>query len=175
MPGFFKIQYLLDADVLINAHRHIYPYDVCPGFWDYLEKANRSLIVASVRAVYKEIKDSDPKQRDWLGWWAVRNGSSFFLNPDQQVFHAQGRVMDWVRNEGFATHAEQKFARAADPWLIAQALVDESVVVTSEVHAKMVEAKNSIKIPDVCSSFNIECCNLNEMLQRENVRFTLGG
>lgn len=49
---------LLDADVLIAAHRNYYAPDLCPGFWDcvtYHLMAGRLLVIDRVRDVCRHV------------------------------------------------------------------------------------------------------------------------
>ena len=66
--------YLLDTDVFISAKNEHYGFDLCPGFWEWLEKSNAAGTVHSVEAVYHELIGGG----DDLAQWA-RNHRSFFL------------------------------------------------------------------------------------------------
>jgi hypothetical protein len=57
--------YLLDSDVLIRAKNDHYGFDLCPGFWVWLERANESSIVHSVEAVYNEIVVGGDELAEW--------------------------------------------------------------------------------------------------------------
>lgn len=43
--------YLLDANTLIEAKNRYYQMHICPGYWDWLIKANRAGEVNSIRSV----------------------------------------------------------------------------------------------------------------------------
>lgn len=47
--------YLVDADVLIQAKNRHYSFDVCPGFWDWLDSAHTYQRVFSVARVRDEL------------------------------------------------------------------------------------------------------------------------
>ena len=40
--------YLLDANCFIEAVNRYYGFDICPGFWDWLDQQNESGIVYSL-------------------------------------------------------------------------------------------------------------------------------
>ena len=56
----------------------------------------------------------------------------------------------------------------ADPFIIAKAGVslEESCVVTEEA-----DRPNAVRIPNVCEYFNIECINLEQLMEREGWQF----
>jgi len=47
--------YLLDSDVFIRAKNDHYGFDICPGFWNWLEESNTVGAVHSIEAVYNEL------------------------------------------------------------------------------------------------------------------------
>ena len=51
--------YLLDTDVFIRAKNEHYGFELCLGFWDWLESMNAVGDVYSVEAVYREIIDGN--------------------------------------------------------------------------------------------------------------------
>ena len=67
--------YLVDTNVLIDAHRYHYGFDFYPGFWKWLYHANRQERVFSVNRVYEEIC----RQDDRLSAWASDCDNGFFL------------------------------------------------------------------------------------------------
>lgn len=47
--------YLLDSNIFITAKNFHYGFDICPGFWDWIDGAFEAGQVMSVAAVYDEI------------------------------------------------------------------------------------------------------------------------
>ena len=64
--------------------------------------------------------------------------------------------------------AVEKGTPVADPFLIAKAgaSLDPSCVVTQETWSP-----NSAKIPNICDFFNIDCINLEQLMERERWQF----
>lgn len=160
--------YLLDANVFIQAKNLYYGFDICPGFWDWLIRANEQGKVYSIEKVGDELEAGN----DELAAWARERGDVFFLRPDERVVQAFGRVSEWVRNAGYEPAAISIFLQGADYYLIAHALACNFIVVTHEVPAS---TKRKVKIPNVCIGLGIKHMTPYEMLRREGVKFVLAG
>lgn len=159
--------YVLDADILIQAKDEYYAFDLCPGFWDWLDRENTAGRLFSVNAV----KDELERGNDELSRWARDRGAAFFAPVDERTNGAMAAVAGWVQAGDFRDDAKRIFLAAADPWLIAHALAHGHMVVTHEVHVD--GQKNKVKIPTVCKALNVPCVRTLEMLRKENVRFVL--
>jgi predicted nucleic acid-binding protein len=159
--------YLLDSDVLIQAKDENYPFDVCPGFWDWLERENAGKRLFSVASVRQELEQGN----DELSAWAKKRGDGFFLPVDERTSGAMAAVAGWVQAGDFRDDAKRKFLAGADPWLIAHALAHGHTVVTREVHIE--GEKRNVKIPTVCMALNVPYIQALEMLRREGVQFVL--
>ena len=68
--------YLLDTDVFIRAKNEHYGFELCPGFWEWLEAMNAAGAVKSVEAIYHELIGGDGDLAQW-----ARDHRSFFLPP----------------------------------------------------------------------------------------------
>ena len=157
--------YLLDADVFIRAKNLHYGFDLCPGFWDWIARANGDGRVFSIEKVLDEIKAGE----DELAKWAD-NHADLFLRPSQDTVVALGEVADWVTNQDYTPTAIDTFLQGADYYLIAEAFAREHAVVTHEIPANSV---NRIKIPNVCIGLGVKCLTPFEMLNVEHARFVL--
>lgn len=159
--------YLLDASTLIQAKNDYYAFDLCPGFWDWLDQQNAAGTLFSVRAVKDELEHGN----DGLAQWSKDRGTGFFLPVDERVSGAMTAVSGWVQAGDFRDDAKRNFLAGADPWLIAHALAHGHTVVTLEVHVE--GEKKSVKIPTVCRALNVLCIPTLKMLRAERVRFVL--
>lgn len=65
--------YLLDANVLIQAKNTHYGFDFCPGFWDWIDAANRNQRVFGIEKVRDELLGG----ADELAQWATQRGQQF--------------------------------------------------------------------------------------------------
>jgi hypothetical protein len=163
-------RYLVDSDVLITAKNKYDAFLICPGFWDSLLHAYDSGIVHSIDRVRQELllgREDDDLVR-WVNW-SVPEG--FFLGSDRaDVVGVFTQVMLWVtRHTQYQDEAKAKFASGADGWLVAHGIVTGRVVVTNEQPRP--EARNQIKLPDVCNAFSVQFEDTFTMLHKLRVQY----
>jgi hypothetical protein len=139
--------YLLDSDVLIQAKNTYYSFDICPGFWDFLERECDGGEVRSIRHVRQELEAGS----DELASWARRLGERFFLEPGAGFDAAMRRVAEWTVVSPFTDGAKRDFLAKADSSLVAHALADGCTVVTNEAPNQASELRR-IKIPTACDA-----------------------
>lgn len=158
--------YLLDADVFIRAKNEYYGFELCPGFWDWLELMNAEGTVCSVEAVLLELIEGD----DDLARWA-RDHRSFFLSPTAADIDSIAAVNRWANDSpSYEAAAKTDFARAADSFLLGQARAGNHTVVTHEIIS---DGRRKIKIPNAAAAFDIQVRNPFQMLRAMNARFVL--
>jgi hypothetical protein len=157
----------LDANVFIQAKNLHYGFDFCPGFWDWLERANDDGRVFSIERVADEITAGD----DDLAEWVADRPAGFFLSPDAAVVPSLHAVSEWANGAGYEPAALATFLQVADFYLVAQALAHSHTVVTHEVAS---HSTKRIKIPDACIAVGVRHMTPYEMLRVEQARFVLG-
>ena len=165
--------HLLDATVLIDAHRDYYPIDRVPEFWDWLAYMGSKGFVKIPVEIYEEIKEGkkkDGKEEDKLAEWIkiIDNKNALLLDEEVNVSLVRrviivGYAPDLTDNE------IEKLGR--DPFLIAYALSDRGkrCVVTDEV-SKPGKIRANRKIPDVCNSLGVKWCNTFELTRQLDFR-----
>jgi hypothetical protein len=158
--------YLVDSDILIQAKNAHYGFDICPGFWSWIEQANQASSVFSVEKVSDELSAGT----DDLSVWAQARPPGFFLPVDPAVLVAMSQVSTWVMAQNYQQAAINEFFAAADYYLISAALAHSYTVITSEVPAATVK---KIKIPNVCIGLNVAYANVFHMLRTEGASFVL--
>ena len=165
-----EVRYLPDANVLFEAYHRYYAPTLCPGFWDCLANHLAAGRLEIIDRVYDEILSPVA-----LVSWVQQAANDLFPScGTQPVANAYSQLIDWVQdNPQFTTAARAEFARAADGWLVAYSMVHGAVVVTNEVSAP--EARNRVKIPDLCRQFDVRCINTFEMLHELSARFVWEG
>jgi hypothetical protein len=160
-----QLRFLLDANVLITAHRLYYAFDIAPGFWRVLiEQAEKGHIISIDR-----VRDELIASKDALSNW-VRSafGPWFMSTDDEEVFQSYEEIINWsMEQDQFLDYAKAEFASVADSWLIAYAKAYGCTVVTNETYNK--EIRRKIQIPNVCEAFGIEYMNTFEMLRKLKV------
>jgi len=120
--------YLLDANVFIQAKKLHYGFDICPAFWDWLDREHKAGIVVSIEQVATELIAG----ADDLAAWAQAR-PSMFLSPDRAMGPSLTTVASWAQGAGYEPAAVSTFLQLADYWLVAQAHWRKSVVVTHEL------------------------------------------
>ena len=82
--------YLIDANIFIQAKNLHYGFDFCPAFWDWLVEQNGTGKVASIEKVADELHAG----ADELADWTAARGDGFFLRPNNTVVSALNTVSD---------------------------------------------------------------------------------
>ena len=158
--------YLLDSDVFIRAKNDHYGFDLCPGFWTWLEQANANGRVHSVEAVYDELVGSDDDLAKW-----VKAHRSFFLPLTADEIPSVAAVNRWANDSpDYEPAAKSEFAAAADSFLIAHAAAGGHTVVT---HERISDGRRRIKIPNAAIANGVGVTSPYQMLRAEGVRFVL--
>ena len=52
-------RYLIDTNIFIESAYRFYAFDICPGFWDFLDKCSRLDSMKSINKVYDEITSAN--------------------------------------------------------------------------------------------------------------------
>ena len=159
--------FLLDSDTLIQAKNEYYGFDLCPGFWDWLDRKTGEAVVASVEPVLTELAAGN----DELKAWAQARSKTFFKAMDEAAANAAKDVVTWVMSQPFREDAKQRFLAGVDPLLIAYAKAHGNTVATHEVYTE--GERRNVKIPAVCAAFNIPCVRLIHLLRQHGARFVL--
>jgi hypothetical protein len=91
--------YVLDANTLIQAKNEYYAFDICPGFWDWIDTATASGDVSSIEPIADELR----KGKDDLATWAAARRGTFFQPLDATAHAEMTTVAAWVQNRTFGT------------------------------------------------------------------------
>jgi len=161
------MNYLLDANVFIQAKNLHYGFDFCPAFWDWLIENNRTGKVFSIEKVGDELEAGN----DALATWAEERGSEFFLGPDTLTAREFANVSSWATGQNYEPAAVNTFLQIADYYLVTHALAHGFIIITHEIPASTTK---KIKIPNACIGLRIKFMSPYEMLRRERARFVLG-
>ncbi len=161
-----RIEYALDANVLISAYRDHYPPDLFPGVWDSIAHhitAGRLLIIDRIRA--EIIGPSGLVQ-----WLDHACSGSYVSTVSQPVVATYGEMADWVHQTAqFSAAASEEFARDGDGWLAAYASVTGAILVTNEVFRP--DARRRVPLPNLCRQFNVSYLNMLGMLRNLDMQF----
>ncbi|MFI3123258.1 MAG: DUF4411 family protein [Methylococcales bacterium] len=168
MASILHTQYLLDANIFIQAKNLYYRFEFCQSFWDFLAQAHRADIVFSIEKVKVELKKGhadDPI----IEWMNHSLPTTFFLDDvnDANVMTTYRQVMRWITlNTHYTQQAKDEFARfeVADAFLIAVAKTYGHTIITHE--KSQPEAKKRVLIPDVAKAFDVETIMIYDFLSR---------
>ncbi len=163
-------QYVLDANVFIEAYRRYYAFEICSGFWVALKREHVRKRIFSVDRVRAELAGKDDK----LSQWTKRSApeSLFKRTADKDVVDTFRELVNWVLDKPqFTADAKARFANVADGWLIAYAKSNGMTLVTHEEMA--IDAKAKVPMPNLCVEFGVPYVNTFDMLRELKVRFGL--
>jgi len=156
------MQYLLDANIFIQAQNQHYGMDFCPAFWDFLKLEAESKTVFSTDMVYDELK----LYNDEVSAWVVENRDLLFTisSQEEEIQAKFSEIANFVISHPLYKEAEKnRFLSGADPWLIATANVMGFTLVTHEQRANLNSTK--VKIPNVADEFNVTCIDPYKMIR----------
>lgn len=163
-------QFVLDANIFIQAHQRYYAFDICPGFWRTLVIQHEKRQVCSIDKVRSELLAGHDDLSEWVK--STTPASFFKGTADIKVATQFANLVNWVQSEAqFNAEAKAEFASAADGWVIAYAKANNSIVVTHEEYAP--DSKRRVPMPNVCIEFDVEYCNTFEMLRETKAKFVL--
>ena len=155
--------YVLDSDVLMQAHRSYYAFDICSGFWRAIILHHGNSAVESIDKILGEINKG--KGEDVLKQWVKKKlPATFFVSTnDPDVATAYGQIVNWVNGRPYQIEAKAEFMTEPDGWLIAYAKAKNRIVVTQEISEP--NRINKVKIPDVCDGVGVQCKGTYDFLR----------
>lgn len=159
------MSYLLDANVFIQAKNAYYGFDICPGFWDWIDNAHQAGRVASIDRIGDELKAGN----DNLATWA-RARPGLFLPADTQVITSLRETSAWAAgSDQYDQAAVREYTRVADSQLVAHAHAHGLTVVTHELPS----TGKKIKIPNACNALGVPYTSITSVLRSEGVALVL--
>ena len=154
--------FLLDANVLIDAARDYYPFDMVPEFWEWLAHhgANGNIKIAIEN--YEEVCEGNDQLAEWLRDPVVK--AAILLQEEIDT-----DSVSTVVSHGYAADLTDAdiLTMGRDPFLIAHGLAVPGArcIVTTEVSRPSRKRANR-HVPDVCRDLGLSCCNTFEMTRR---------
>ena len=156
--------FLLDANAFIEAKKRYYAFDICPGYWEFLDRQSIAGTIVSIEAIRDEIFERD----DDLAAWARMRGDLFPGATPEVLPHLQ-TLAAWVQRQQYRPAAVAEFLNSGDYFLIASAMASGHTVVTLEVPDPA--AKKRVKIPEPCVAHSVPFISPFVMLRRLGARF----
>ena len=160
----WRLLYLLDANVLIDAHRDYYPIGRIPEFWEWLIRMSDAGTVKIPREIYAEVSAGT----DTVAQWASENTDTLLLKEEVSAV-----LVARVAVQGYAADLtdDEIEKLGEDPFLIAYALADANnrTVVSNEISRPSRQRANR-HVPDVCESLGIRCINAFALIRELDFR-----
>ncbi len=144
--------FLIDANVLITAHKLYYEFGRVDEFWEWVLYQSENGTVKVPLEILKEIEIGNDKLSAW--------GS---LNKDKLILdeHVDYTLLEKVYSEGYAPDLKSKdhSAIGADAYLIGYALsqLEYRTIVTLEKKSK--KNRQNRSIPSVCTDLGVRYCD----------------
>lgn len=144
-------RYLLDNNVILELVRRTYPASRFGALHVRLDEIIQTGRIVSVREVLREIEFHSGGASDAVLMWC-RTREGMFIPPDASVEKILPRA-----SGQFIRELERAMSPVADPFLIAQAIAHNDVIVTTESTAPNA---NAAKIPQVAAMLGAECIDI---------------
>lgn len=159
--------FLLDANVFIEAKNRYYAFDICPGFWHWMDHIVAGGRVRSIVMVRDELMRGTDELAAWV---EARKDMPWFQAVDDLATQRNfAQVAAMVQGADYGAAAKAKFLSGADPWLVAKASATGATVVTHEVADR--NAKKRVPLPNICDEFGVPWKNTFDVLRELSASF----
>lgn len=145
--------YCLDSGVFINSWTKHYPVEVFPAVWNHLDQLCQANRVFVPDDVAKEVAAGDDGVSKWL-----KDRKKIIVKQNEKVILQMKEII----NSYPRLAAEGSRRSAADPWVIAFAMIKHAILVTEEQPSGNIKKP---KIPDVCIDLDIQYTNTVGLLR----------
>lgn len=153
--------YLLDSNIMIEAKNRYYAFDICPGFWTWIESCHARDRIFSTYAVRDELMKGEDDLTDWV----KRLPSSFFVNRGPGTIRHLTSLAAWANgSDHYLSTAKATFFASADYYLVAQGRETGFTVVTHETAS---DSKKRIKIPEAAGHLGVRIMNPFQVMRVE--------
>jgi hypothetical protein len=161
------VTYLLDSNVFIEAKNRYYAFDLCPGFWTWMDHIVVGGEVSTIQMVRDELLGGNDDLAQWMkerrtATWIVPQDDG----PTQQVFQ---RIATTLAAKQYSQPAVSSFLSGADPWLVAKAKGLGATVVTMETHEP--KSVSRVPLPNVCADEAVPFVSTFDFLRSMEAQF----
>ena len=157
--------YLLDANIMIEAKNRYYGFDICPGFWTWVQTSHAQGRVYSTVAVRDELL----RGNDDLAAWVRTLPATFFFPSGAGTVPHLTNLANWANSsQQYVPTAKATFLASADYYLVAQGRETNYAVVTHELPSN---GTKRIKIPEAANHLGVRILSPFEVLRREGANF----
>ena len=135
-----------------------------PSLWTELDSVAVNGTLTSVREVLNELKSSS--RAEFLQTWAESHRSIFAVPDDNETVAVQEILAIPHFQSVISAKAMMRGSPVADPFIVANAMVHDAVVITEESYRE-----NAAKIPNICEHFDVQCNNLEWFMIQQGWSF----
>lgn len=153
-----KIRYVIDSGPIINLNNYF--NEIFVTFWNQIDIIFKSGAIISSSEVFRELNQSDD-----IAFSLAKKYKEIFLKPDIK----EQRLIKEILSKHKELIKQKNISRGlpvADPFVIAQAINYNAILITSESLKP-----NAHNIPNICKEYNIECIGLKDFFLKENWKF----
>lgn len=144
---------LLDANVLMEAARRYYAFDLAPTFWNWLSHPSHAATLASASVIKEEVVAGTGD----LVTWAHGLPDSFWIPDDEASTSQLTNLAQWATDPSrpFLPAAVDEFMDSGDIRLVSVAAAHGHSVVTHETSDP--NCRRRVKIPEACAAVGVTC------------------
>lgn len=154
----FNIKYVVDSGPFIDLKS--YYEDVFVTLWEKFEVLIKAGEIISSIEVYRELQKRDDDAKSLADKY-----KKIFLKPEieEQVY-----VKEILRNHRELIRVKNLSGGSplADPFIIAQSICKNAILITSETYKP-----HAHNIPNICEEYKVEYMNLKQFFKKENWKF----
>lgn len=151
--------YTLDSNVLIGLAQR-YPRDIFPGIWESIEESVDDGQSCICEAVHREVHRGGDELHKW-----AKNLPNFVCKATDEEFETVLEISEahpgWVQGQ----------LNEADPFVIAHAKAENSLIVTEENRKGPNTEDRNQKIPNVADEHRVETMKFFEYVRQEGWKF----
>ncbi len=155
--------YSLDSNALIEPWNKYYSIQLCPEYWEILDRLGKEGRIFCTEEVKREIEKVDDGLKSWLSKrpHLVKSISNEVQQKLREILVSFPNII--------SVGADRSMA---DPWVIAHAFVTNATVVSKEYAVPERQKDSRIKIPDVCRHFGVPCINDLQFVNEVGIKFS---
>lgn len=156
-------RYIFDTSSISELH-HFYPLRF-PSLWENIDKMANNKQIYSIKEVKRELENLNKGNYDISKRENIT--VQFYEDLTEEDFKIVTEILSHKGNQELIHRKSiNKGTPCADPFLIAKAEADKSILVTEEQYVR-----NATKIPTICEKRNIRCINLEQFMEEQKWSF----
>jgi hypothetical protein len=154
--------YICDTSIFISLGLY-YPSRF-PTIWKRINELADAEMLLSTREVRRELENICPHEH--VNNW-IKQYQNIFLIPTNEECETVVRIFQKEQYRGLVRRQNiLKGWPVADPFVVALAKAKDGYVVTQELYKS-----GGARIPTVCKDLDIECLNLEGLLEKEKLKY----